>query len=65
MGGERMERMERTHEFGERLPSGVIFCLAALSLSTTGALGEVVREVADADLLSVCAGGCVDGASVG
>ena len=57
---------ETTHELGERFPSGVTFCFAAASLSTTGALGEVVRDVADADLRSVCAGGAwVEGASVG
>lgn len=53
-----------TYEFGERFPSGVYFCFAAASLSTTGALGDVVREVADADLCSAEAGVCV-GARVG
>ena len=50
---------------GERFPSGVAFCFAAASLSTTGALGDVVREVADADLRSAEAGVCVVGARVG
>ena len=56
---------DRTYEFGERFPSGVAFCFAATSLSTTGALGDVVRDVADADLRSVGAGVCVEGARVG
>ena len=50
---------------GERFPSGVAFCFAAASLSTIGALGDVVREVADADLRSAEAGVCVEGARVG
>ena len=54
-----------TYELGERFPSGVAFCLAAASLRTTGALGDVVREVADADLRSAEAGVCVVGARVG
>ena len=54
-----------TYELGERFPSGVAFCFAAASLSTTGALGDVVREVADADLRSAEAGVCVEGARVG
>lgn len=62
---ERILRGRETHELGERLPSGVIFCFAAPSLSTIGALGDVVRDVADADLLSVCAGVCIEGANVG
>ena len=59
------EMRKTTYELGERFPSGVFFCFAAASLSTTGALGDVVREVADADLRSVEAGVCVEGASVG
>ena len=54
-----------TYELGERFPSGVAFCFAAASLSTTGALGDVVREVADVDLRSAEAGVCVEGARVG
>lgn len=54
-----------TYELGERFPSGVTFCFAATSLNTTGALGDVVREVADADLRSAEAGVCVAGARVG
>ena len=54
-----------TYELGERFPSGVAFCFAAASLSTTGALGDVVREAADADLRSAEAGVCVVGARVG
>lgn len=51
-------------ELGERFPSGVAFCFAATSLSTTGALGDVVREAADADLRSAEAV-CVEGARIG
>ena len=66
MGGQdEREECEVTYELGERFPSGVTFCFAAPSLSTTGALGEVVRDVAEADLRSICAGICVEGASVG
>ena len=54
-----------TYELGERFPSEVAFCFAAASLSTTGALGDVVREVADADLRSAGAAVCVEGARVG
>ncbi len=56
---------QTTYELGERFPSGVIFCFAVPSLSTTGALGDVIREVAEADLLSAWPGVCVEGASVG
>ena len=55
----------RTHELGERFPSGVTFCFAALSLSTTGALGDVVWGVANAEFRSACTGICVEGVSVG
>ena len=54
-----------TYELGERFPSGVAFCFGAASLSTTGALGDVVREVADADFRSADAGVCVEGTRVG
>ena len=61
-----LEQMRKTtYELGERFPSGGAFCFAAASLSTTGALGDVVREVADADLRSDEAGVCVEGARVG
>ena len=61
-----LEQMKKTtYEMGERFPSGVAFCLAAASLSTTGALGDVVRELADADLRSVEAGVWVEAARVG
>lgn len=59
------EEGKTTYELGERFPSGVTFCFAAPSLSTSGALGDVVREVAEADLLSAWAGVWVEGASVG
>ena len=58
-------RNETTYELGERFPSGVSFCFAAFSPSTTGALGDVVREVAEADLRSAWTSVCVEGASVG
>ena len=51
-GRERGGKNETTYELGERFPSGVSFCFAAFSPSTTGALGDVVREVAEADLRS-------------
>ena len=54
-----------TYELGERFPSGIAFCFAAASLSTTGALGDVVREAADADLRSAEAGVWGVGARVG
>ena len=44
---------ETAYELGERFPSGVIFCFAVPSPSTTGALGDVVLDVAEADLRSV------------
>ena len=56
---------ETTYELGDRFPSGVSFCFAAFSPSTTGALGDVVREVAEADLRSAWTSVCVEGASVG
>lgn len=58
-------KRKTTYELGERFPSGVALCFAATSLRITGALGDVVRDVADADLRSAEAGVCVEGASVG
>ena len=52
MGKEEVGKNETTYELGDRFPSGVCFCFAAFSPSTTGALGDVVREVAEADLRS-------------
>ena len=54
-----------TYELGERFPSEEAFCFAAASPSIKDALGDVVREVADADLRSAEAGVCVEGARVG
>ena len=54
------------YELGDLLPSGVNFCFAAPSLKTIGALGDVVRGVADAECVrSACTGVRVDGASEG
>ena len=64
-GGDGEKKRMTTYELGERFPSGVTFCFAAPSLIITGALGDVVRGVADAELCSACAGVCVEGASVG
>ena len=51
-----------THEFGDRFPSIVAVCFAAASLSTTGAFGDVVREVAGAELRSTPA--AIDGVDI-
>ena len=46
-------KYETAYELGERFPSGVTFCFAALSPCMTAALGDVVLDVAEADLRSV------------
>lgn len=50
-------------ELGERFPSGVTFCWAGPSLSTTGTLPEAVLVVAE--VRSAWAGALFDGAIVG
>lgn len=56
---------ETAYVFGERFPSGVIFCFAAPSLRMTGALGDMVRGAAEVEFLSVWAPGCAEGARLG
>ena len=58
----RLEKVG-THERGDRFPSGEIFCCAAPSLITTGALG--VADAEPGDLRSLETGAWFDGASVG
>lgn len=52
----------QTYEFGDARFSGVILCFAAPSLSTTGALGDVVRGVTLADPRSAGTGVRLEGA---
>lgn len=50
-----------TYELGERFPSGLDFCCATLSPTTTGVLVDAAVEVAETRSMDVC----VEGASVG
>ena len=47
---------EKTHELGERFPSGVIFCCAGPSPNTVGVVPEPVLGVAEAVVRSTWAG---------
>lgn len=53
-----------THDLGERFPSGVTLCCAALSPIITGPLVDAVFGVAEAEPLSMRFG-VLDGARVG
>lgn len=56
-----VEEGQKTYELGERFPSGVDFCCATASPTTTGVLADAAVEVAE--LRSM--GAWVEGASVG
>lgn len=50
-----------TYELGERFPSGVDFCCATPSPTTTGVLADAAAEVAELRSMGVC----VEGARAG
>ena len=54
-----------TYALGERFPSGVNFFFATPSLTTIGALGELVRCATEDPFRSDCDVVCVVGARVG